>query len=118
MAVSDPEFVVPFFLKRMKADRQPPGSSRPFAVLLGSARRSRPIQAPKSGGYTGKSPEIKAFRPLRPCVKFLSPARGKGQERGLRRLSVAPLSQPLPQAGERSLTRTELCSKERRGNGS
>jgi hypothetical protein len=43
MAVSDPEFVVAFFLRRMKADRQPPGSSRPFAVLLGSARRSGPI---------------------------------------------------------------------------
>ena len=60
MAVSDPEFVVPL---EKKADRQPPGSSRPFAELLGVGKEIGADLGPEERRLYRQIPEIKAFRP-------------------------------------------------------
>jgi hypothetical protein len=67
MAVDDPAFVAPPLVMSKGATGNRPDLAGPYLnawrARLGPARRSESTEVPKSGGYTGKSPKIKAFRP-------------------------------------------------------
>jgi hypothetical protein len=83
MAVDDPAFVAPSLVMSNGSTGNRPDLAGPFLnawrARLGSARRSESTEVPKSGGYTGKSPKIKAFRPRREWG-MERPACGQKQE--------------------------------------
>src|SRR5438309_242920 len=75
--------------------------------------------SPNAGGWLNEASSRKPLVMGKVSFMFLPPARGRGEERGRRRMRN-PLSQPLPLAGERRMKTCwpKACTRYYRSAGS